>query len=524
MVYINENRTRPLAPLAALLCVMAAPAAHPQDVHIDLAKKAGAHSETPLMTVGAGRAEEGLRADWQSQLAQVQRGIGFRYIRFHGLLHDDMGVYRETTDGTPVYDFQYIDALYDFLLSQHIRPFVELSFMPAKLASGSKTVFWWNGNVTPPKDYGRWDELIQALVHHFIARYGLPEVNSWYFEIWNEPDIPSFWSESLEKYLELYRHTANDVYTACPTCRIGGPAAGIDAEGPWLAFVTKNNLPADFMAVHSYAASTGAFDDTGHAKTILNPSPDAIVQRVKRDRSLIAASTKPTMELHVTEWSTSYTPTDPIHDQYIEAPFIVDRLHAVGDQARSMSYWTFTDIFEEQGPPTLPFHGGFGLINLQGILKPAYFAYRFLGQMSGQDLACSRRQCWATANADGSISVLLWDYSPPTLPPGVVDQDFFKPEQPSPALPALNLSLEHLPNRRFQVREYRVGHEENDAYTAYLHMGSPVNLTQEQVTSLKRKATGDPNSERKLLPRHGSLQITLGLHANEVVFLTLQPM
>jgi xylan 1,4-beta-xylosidase len=105
--------------------------------------------------VGAGRANEGLRADWQEQLGKVKKDCGFEYIRMHGLLHDDMGVYFEEK-GKPVYNWQYIDVLYDFLLSINIKPFVELSFMPKDLASGPETVFWWKGNITPPKDYNKW--------------------------------------------------------------------------------------------------------------------------------------------------------------------------------------------------------------------------------------------------------------------------------------------------------------------------------------------------------------------------------
>jgi len=145
------------------------------------------------LCVGAGRANEGLRADWQRQLACVRRECGFRYVRFHGLLCDDMGVYSEDKEGHPVYNWQYIDELYDSLLAIGVRPFVELGFMPAALASGTQTIFWWKGNVTPPKDYQKWENLIRALVTHWTGRYGEAEVATWYFEVWNEPNLAGFW-------------------------------------------------------------------------------------------------------------------------------------------------------------------------------------------------------------------------------------------------------------------------------------------------------------------------------------------
>src|ERR1039457_510806 len=135
-------------------------------VHADLAKRVGPHSQVPLLVVGAGRAEEGLRADWQEQLATVQREIGFHYLRMHGLLNDEMGVYTEDRQGHPQINFQYGDSLYDALLKMHIRPFVELTFMPSKLASGTSTIFWWKGNTSLPKDPAKWAFLIRALIDH----------------------------------------------------------------------------------------------------------------------------------------------------------------------------------------------------------------------------------------------------------------------------------------------------------------------------------------------------------------------
>ncbi|RQW05057.1 glycoside hydrolase, partial [candidate division KSB1 bacterium] len=159
--------------------------------------------------VGAGRANEGLRADWQQQLAYVKKECDFKYIRLHGLLTDDMGVYREDRNGNPEYNFQYIDVLYDYILSIDMKPFVELGFMPAALASGTETIFWWRGNVTPPKDYQKWEELIRELTSHFTERYGAEEIKTWYFEVWNEPNLsPGFWTGTMEDYFKLYKHSA----------------------------------------------------------------------------------------------------------------------------------------------------------------------------------------------------------------------------------------------------------------------------------------------------------------------------
>ncbi|MGZ3750941.1 MAG: GH39 family glycosyl hydrolase, partial [Mucilaginibacter sp.] len=132
-------------------------------IQVDFNKEKGPLNTMFKECVGAGRANEGLRADWQQQLAIARKECGFKYIRMHGLLTDDMAVYSKDNKGNPQYNYQYVDALYDYIISIGMKPFVELGFMPGALASGNKTIFWWRGNVTPPKDYEKWEGLIRNL-------------------------------------------------------------------------------------------------------------------------------------------------------------------------------------------------------------------------------------------------------------------------------------------------------------------------------------------------------------------------
>ena len=497
----------------------------PQDLTIDAAHILGPHSQTPLNTVGAGRANEGLRADWQSQLSTVQREIGFHYIRFHGIFHDDMGVYTEDSHGNPIYNFQYVDTLYDALLARHIRPFVELSFMPAALASGPQTVFWWKGNITPPKDMTKWNNLIKAFVTHLQSRYGTDEVNHWYFEVWNEPDLHNgFWTGSQADYFNLYKNTAESIRAVCPHCRVGGPATAVGWEADWLAFIAKNHVPADFDSTHTYGVTKGSFDPTGTGTTDLDPSPDSIVARVRGSRERIDHSATPHLELHYTEWSSSYTAIDYLHDQYHEAPFILEKLRATSPLAQSMSYWTFTDIFEENSPPKRPFYGGFGLINLQGIRKPAYFAYKFLAQLGPTDIATTiPAHSWATTKPSGAVQVLFWNYTPIVPPANSYDEVFYKLEQPALAAPPTHLLIDHLANGNYQLNIYRTGYKQNDAYTAYLHMGSPDNLSPAQVASLNHAASGAPTESRTITITNNHFDQTYPMHQNDTVLVTLTP-
>jgi xylan 1,4-beta-xylosidase len=497
----------------------------PQNLTIDATHILGPHSQTPLNTVGAGRANEGLRADWQAQLSTVQREIGFHYIRFHGIFHDDMGVYKEDSHGEPIISFEYVDTLYDALLARHIRPFVELSFMPSALASGPQTVFWWKGNITPPKDMAKWNGLMRAFVTHLQSRYGTDEVNQWYFEVWNEPDLHNgFFTGSQTDYFNLYRNTVDAIRSVCPHCRVGGPATAVGWEPEWLDFIAKNHVPADFLSTHTYGVVKGSFDSNGDDGTILDVSPDSIVGRVRGSRDRIDHSATPNLELHYTEWSSSYTAADPIHDQYIEAPFILEKLRATSPLAQSMSYWTFTDIFEENGPPTRPFHGGFGLINFQGIRKPAYFAYKFLAQLGPNDIATTdATHSWATTKPDGSIQVLFWNYTAIAPPSNSDNQVFYKLEQPADPAPSMHLAIDHVANGRYQLNAYRTGYEHNDPYTAYLHMGSPSDLSPAQVDTLNQSASGAPTETRTVTITNGHFNESFPMHQNDTVLVTLNP-
>jgi xylan 1,4-beta-xylosidase len=194
-------------------------------ISVDYRRVKGTRDRFAHLVVGAGRVAEGLRADWQRHLALVHRECGFEYLRMHGLLQDELGVYSEDKQGRPVYNFQYIDAVYDAILNTGMRPFVEFGFMPQRLASGEKTIFWWKGNITPPRDYARWEALIHALVQHWTRRYGQHEVRQWYFEVWNEPNLKDlFWSGDQDEYFKLYDATIRAIKSVSTEYRVGGPA------------------------------------------------------------------------------------------------------------------------------------------------------------------------------------------------------------------------------------------------------------------------------------------------------------
>ena len=513
---------------AALPQSSPAPPAQAREITADVASVTGPHNRSALMVVGAGRANEGLRADWQAQLATTQREIGFRYIRFHGLLDDDMGVYTEDAAGHPQYNFQYIDTLYDALLGLNIRPFVELSFMPAKLASGQKTVFWYKGNISPPNDMDKWTGLMRALVTHWRERYGEQEIAKWYFEVWNEPDLKLFFDGDFDQYMDLYRATATAIKSVCASCRVGGPAAAQEAtEKKFVDSVAANKLPADFLSTHVYATKSGYFDaSTLKVSTVFDTAQDALVKRICGSRQTIEHSARPNLELHYTEWGSSYTSVDNLHDQYQQASFVLNVLRKTLPCVTSMSYWTFTDIFEERGPRFTPFYGGFGMMNYEGIRKPTYFAYKYLSELGETDVAATDTapfgpKSWITRTRNRQIQALFWDYSPIGPPEGQDDQSFYATEVRAADVPPVLLRLTHVPAGRYRLDVYRTGYERNDAYTAYLRMGAPAQITREQVAQLQAKASDAPTESRMVQVDSGTFERKFPMRQNDIYLVTL---
>lgn len=499
------------------------PATQERVINIDFNKTSGKLNRMFNDCVGAGRANEGLRADWQQQLAYVRKECGFRYIRMHGLLTDDMAVYTEDSKGNPVYSYMYIDALFDYLQSIGMKPFVELGFMPSALASGSKTIFWWRGNVTPPKDYEKWAALVRDLTRHFTERYGADEVKTWYFEVWNEPNLGGFWAGTQEDYFKLYSYSAKAIKSVNSSYRVGGPGtAGAAWEPEMIAYCNKNNVPIDFISTHAYGVKQGYLDEFGNSGTVLDKNPMSVSGDVLQSRKEIAGSAMPNLELHYTEWSASYTPADPIHDSYHEAAYVLQKLKQVGKAANSMSYWVFTDIFEEPGPRFTPFHGGFGMLTTQGINKPVFYAYQFLNRLGDMELVNSDSTSWVCRDAAGNIQALTWDFTHTHPGDSVHNQQYYIRDLPSKSKGKLKVNIANVPDGTYTLEVYKVGYHSNDAYSTYLSIGKPAQLNRQDVEQIKKLNDGSPVT-REIITVKAGVPFTkeLEIRENDVFFLNI---
>jgi len=493
----------------------------PRHIVVNLDDSAGPVDRFFDFSVGSDYPGTLIRDDSQAQLKLVVDELGFRYIRFHAIFHDALGTMR-FEDGKTVYKWSKIDQLYDDLLVRHIRPFVELGFTPRALATSQNSVFYWNGNTSHPNPEG-WRDLVDAFIRHIEERYGRDEVRTWYFEVWNEPNLSGFWEGGDQKaYFELYDLTAKTVKSIDPALRVGGPATAGAAWVPeFLAHVKQSGTSVDFVTTHTYGVQGGFLDEDGKADTKLDPSPDAIIGDVRRVREQISASPFSGLPLYFSEWSTSYTPRDSVHDSYVSAPYILTKLKASQGLAQGMSYWTYTDLFEEPGPPTASFQGGFGLLNREGIRKPAFFAYKYLHALQGESLATSDAQAML-ATQDGNLTAVIWDFEQPVQ--NVSDRPFYTRVVPAHAAAPVLLQVTHLaPDTSYRLEVHRTGYHTNDAYTAYLEMGSPKDLSAKQIAQLNELTRDTPETTKVIQSgADGNAEMTIPMNSNDIVLVKME--
>ena len=480
---------------------------------IDVTSKGEPFTHYWSVGVGAGRANEGLRAGWLEHLNLVKEQCGFQDVRMHGIFHDDMFIYFQKANGEVVYNWQYVDELYDRMLDMGVKPFVELAFFPKDMAlKDSKTQFWWKANVSVDRNnFGKWHDLVKAFTQHVVDRYGLEEVRTWYFEVWNEPNLTgngAFFHGTRSDYFRLYKEAALAVKSVDKQLKIGGPATSnyvadkrhegevmdhkksvfysqevINTKqwkGVWiedfLRYCEKEGLPVDFVSTHPYPTDYALDPET-------NRSKDAIryIHSLKDDinwlRKQLAESKYPNAEIHLTEWSTSPNSRDRMHDILPPAAFIIkSNLDCLG-LANSLMYWTFTDVFEEKGGGESIFHGGFGMINFQGLVKPSFHEKLYYND----PLFVSR------SSKNGKVTAIAFNY-PEEYEEAVPSARNFN-NYMNASSKKVDLVLKGLePGTTFTIET--LDKEHGNIYDDYVAIGAPHSPTREETAYLKQKAWG----------------------------------
>jgi xylan 1,4-beta-xylosidase len=409
-----------------------------------------------------------MRSNLQRQMRRVRDELNFKYWRAHGTLSDDVSVFTEYPDGKCYYTFSGLKRILDVVLASGLKPFFELSFMPSVLSrDAEKTITHYRGPTEPPKDVDQWENLIRELVSFLIETYGEDELATWYFEVWNEPNIP-FWTGTQEEYFQLYRAAARALKSAYPHLRIGGPAT---ARGEWiedfLDDCLKHGTPVDFLSTHIYPSDVAFVDsDRGDVELL---GMDFLWQNFERVYREVEAR-YPGLPIFWGEWNSSAGPLAENHDTCENAAVIASALAGMETWANGSLFWNLSDIYEECEFHFAPFHGGYGLLTVDDIPKSAFRCFEFFEQLETLALPLKGLPQTAERGALGSISasgecirILFWNTS------SHGDWEL-KIEAPEPYTPTQLDQI--LPGR-------------GSAYESWQRMDKPMNLTPTQLESLK---------------------------------------
>lgn len=451
-----------------------------------------------------GRASEGMREELRNQLRLVQKEIGFEYVRFHGIISDEMMVYSEDLQGNPEYNFTYVDELIDFLLKIKLKPFIELGYMPESLASEKKYIFAWKANISYPKSIKKWDKLIKVLVKHLIERYGIGEVRNWYFQIC---DQWSFFNTDEQKYFEFFEETYSSVKCVDASLRIGGTFDEQLLE-KFFIFNKSKNISLDFIGFRTYAlkpegktTSIEIINKVGKIsenQLILQNSIDYCIYADENfiektiDRILKKAFEHKSnvKEFFITEWNTTPSQKDLLHDTCFKASFFVRNVLNNFDKLDGMAYWSFSDIFEETKASNQVFHGGLGFIGNNSIKKPIYYAYQFMNRLE-EVILRKEEDFIVTKSKDGAIQILAFNYC------------HFN--ESSKRCHSKDITLkeryhvfdERGKKLRFVIkgifgdvveRVYKLNRENGSAFDQWLGIGAPENICYDEINYIKNKS------------------------------------
>ena len=436
-----------------------------------------------------GRAKELLLADVQKMLTEFQTEIGFEFIKFHGLLSDDMLVYTEDEQGNPKYSFVYIDKAFDFLLSIGLKPLVQFSFMPKALAlNPERTAFSSPYVLSMPKSMQKWKDLIAALTNHLIERYGFNKVKDWLFCCWNEPDtsVNLFGFQNDEEYYELYKATYETVKAIDRRLSFGSPSLLIsyNINQQWckryIDWCTQNNCLPDFMNIHYYDNDFSDESFEGHRPahplhSRLNRDENSFSKCIVKTKNMFESWGIGNLPIYLTEWNLTVSHRNLLNDTCFKSCYLTKNLLENYDELDSFGYWVLTDMIEETLPSKEQFHGGLGLYTYSGIKKPHYYTFRFLNKLGNRLIA--KGNGYFITKSHRKIQIIAYNYEHfnHLFAQGeTFDMQFTERYTPFNKLGVMELSLElcDLKTDLCTVREHIVNQTFGSAFDEWIRMGA----------------------------------------------------
>lgn len=492
------------------------------------------HNWKTLLNVGY--AHDVLFGLVQEQIRRAQREIGFQYLRFHGILDDDMQVYSEDADGRPVFNFVNVDLALDFVLSAGLKPYLELGYVPGALAKERKTPFLRRSYYTAPRDLPKWRLLIQNVLAHLLDRYGAEEIRTWRFEAISFSLVMSDWI-CFSDYCDLYEITYRTVKQADAAILFGGPAifAGevmeTDDLQRFLLYVKKHNCVPDYFTAKNFPYLSIQRDPDFQKFSLSQASSPSVLSRdedftehfLQEMRKILHTFGLDHREIWMVEWNSTIWQRDLAADTCYKAAWLTRTICRNYDQAKAFGYWLLTDYMEEH-PIAGSFFGGSGLFTYNGIPKAGWQAYRLLNRLGSRVLDAGEGY-FVTASADG-VQLLFYNY---TQYDNLYRYRYRVLQNPNDAYRvfvnkpacAFSVILQDLPKGLWRMERAVVGRENGSAFDGWLRMGAPEHWDRKQLERLQACAE-NVKSSRETIFVSGEIEIKAHLQAHEIELVSLK--
>jgi Beta-xylosidase len=511
---------------------------------IDTSTK-GVHLKHTFKTlIGIGKAKNILISENQHMLKEIQNDIGFKYIRFHGLLDDEMMFYSENEDSNPELCFTYIDLVIDFLLSINMKPFMELTFMPKDLAvDPSRTMFFIPSVISLPKSMDKWNYAIEMLIKHFISRYGRNEVESWPFFLWNEPDLTKmFGFQNRYDFFDFYKETYNTIKKVSSLISFGSSpvfsytlAGSNDWIDTFMDYCKLNDCLPDFINMHFYPIDLSGQDPTTISKEVHTKmrkslvymeSENALKESILRVKNRIKTNNWNTDKIFLIGWNSSISHDELLNDTVYKSAYIAKNILENYDTLESFGYWQVSDFTEEVKIKNQLYHGGQGLFTYNRIKKSHYYIFQMLSKL-GDKLINKGDKFFITTDGT-NIQIILYNYehySKLYASGEIFDLTFTNRYTPFSKHSSLKvvLPLRKLSENKYQLTETIINKKYGSSFDKWLELGGLPLENLQDIEYLKSASL--PRIQKKIVsPENNILTITAELEPLEVRLIEIKPL
>jgi xylan 1,4-beta-xylosidase len=450
-----------------------------------------------------GRASELLNADIRKMLSKLQSDIGYEYIKFHGILSDDMMVCSKDSNGIK-YNFTLIDNVLDFLLSIQLKPLIQLSFMPELLAKyPTKKIFFSPFIISPPTDLNEWNSLVYEFLQHLVSRYGLDIIKTWLFSVWNEPDTSEtmFGFKEDKEFHDFYKSTYNTVKSISSEIKFGSPSLLpiSDSNREWcktfLSWTLTNNCSPDFLNMHYYSDQFKSTMPQNFVSTSVKASlpydKSHFNKYISTIKGIFAALGLQNLPVYLTEWNFTVSHKNLVNDTCFKSCYITKNLLENYDSLDSFGYWSLTDLISENALPDTLFHGGMGIYSMNGVEKSVYYAFSFARKLGNELIACG--EGYFITKENNRIKIITYHYlhyNNLFAEGEIFDMSHLNRYTPFDMSKKLDIAitLTNLTGCRYQIKEYYVNTEQGSAFDKWLTYGG-LPMTNSEYEILSKQST-----------------------------------